>query len=71
MAWFVGPRDLERLFATGAVTPADCVAAVEASFREQGEEAVGLVPRQILTADGAPPTPRSRALKLSASYMRA
>jgi len=71
VAWFVGPRDLERLFATGAVTPADCVAAVESSFREQGEDAVGLVPRQILTADGAPPTPRSRALKLSASYMRA
>lgn len=70
MAWFVGPRDLERLFATGGVTPADCVAAVEASFREQGEEAVGLLPRQILTADGGPPGPRSRALKLSASYMR-
>jgi len=70
MARFLGPRDLARLFDTGAVTPADVVAAVEASFREQGEGDVGVLPRAILTADGAPPQPRSRALKLSASYMR-
>jgi alanine dehydrogenase len=70
VAWYVGPRDLERLFEAKLVTPAECVAAVAASFREQGEGHVGLVPRQILTADGQAPTPRSRALKLSASYMR-
>lgn len=71
MAWYVGPRDVERLLGDGLVTPGDCVAAVEASFREQGEGNVGLVPRHILTADGAEPEPRSRALKLSASYQRA
>lgn len=70
MTWFVGPGDLARLFASGAVTPLDCVDAVEASFREQGQGEVGVLPRAILTADGAPPAPRSRALKLSASYMR-
>ena len=70
MTWFVGPGDLARLFASGAVTPRDCVDAVEASFREQGEGSVGVLPRAILTADGAAPLPRSRALKLSASYMR-
>jgi ornithine cyclodeaminase/alanine dehydrogenase-like protein (mu-crystallin family) len=70
LTWFVGPRDLARLFDSGAVTPRDCVDAVEASFREQGEGSVGVLPRAILTADGAPATPRSRALKLSASYMR-
>jgi alanine dehydrogenase len=70
LTWFVGPRDLSRLFESGAVTPRDCVDAVESSFREQGEGNVGVLPRAILTADGASPTPRSRALKLSASYMR-
>jgi ornithine cyclodeaminase/alanine dehydrogenase-like protein (mu-crystallin family) len=70
LTWFVGPRDLARLFETGAVTPRDCIDAVEASFREQGEDNVGVLPRAILTADGAPASPRSRALKLSASYMR-
>ena len=70
MALHVGPRDLEQLFGEGHVTPADCVAAVEASFREHGEGAAGIVPRHILTADGGPPAPRSRALKLSASYLR-
>jgi alanine dehydrogenase len=71
LTWFVGPADLARLFTSGAVTPRACVDAVEASFREHGENGVGVLPRAILTADGAPPTPRSRALKLSASYMRA
>lgn len=70
MTRFLGPRDLARLFETGAVTPADCVAAVESSFREHGAGEVGVLPRAILTADGTPPRPRSRALKLSASYMR-
>ncbi len=70
MARFLGPRDLAQLFDGGGVTPAECVDAVEASFREQGEGQVGVLPRAILTADGAPPQPRSRALKLSASYMR-
>lgn len=70
MSWFLGPADLARLFQSGAVTPRDCVDAVEASFREQGRGEVGVLPRAILTADGASPTPRSRALKLSASYMR-
>lgn len=70
MALHVGPRDLERLFGNRIVTPADCVESVEAAFREQGERTVGLVSRHILTADGNPPTPRSRALKLSASYLR-
>lgn len=71
MSWFLGPADLARLFESGAVMPRDCVDAVEASFREQGQGHVGVLPRAILTADGAAPTPRSRALKLSASYMRA
>jgi ornithine cyclodeaminase len=70
LTWFVGPADLARLFTSGAVTPRDCVEAVEASFREHGEDGVGVLPRAILTADGGPPAPRSRALKLSASYMR-
>lgn len=70
MARFLGPRDLAQLLDGGGVTPAECVAAVEASFREHGEGEVGVLPRAILTADGAPPQPRSRALKLSASYMR-
>ena len=43
---------------------------MEASFREHGDGDVGVLPRAILTADGATPAPRSRALKLSASYMR-
>ena len=71
MALFLGPRDIARLFESGAVTPRHCVDAVETSFREQGQGDVGVLPRAILTADGAAPTPRSRALKLSASYMRA
>jgi len=70
LTWFVGPADLARLFASGAVTPRDCVDAVESSFREQGQGSVGVLPRAILTADGKPPAVRSRALKLSASYMR-
>lgn len=70
MARFLGPRDLAQLFDEGGVTPAECVDAVESSFREQGEGNVGVLPRAILTADGAPPQPRSRALKMSASYMR-
>ncbi len=70
MALFLGPRDIARLFESGAVTPGDCVDAVETSFLEQGQGDVGVLPRAILTADGAAPTPRSRALKLSASYMR-
>jgi alanine dehydrogenase len=70
LTWFVGPGDLARLFASGAVTPGDCVHAVESSFREQGQGSVGVLPRAILTADGAAPLPRSPALKLSASYMR-
>ena len=71
MVWFVGRNDVERLFADGHVRLADCIDAVEASFREHGEDNVGVLPRQILTADGEAPQPRSRALKLSASYMRA
>ena len=70
MTWFVGPRDIARLFESGAVKPRDCVDAVESSFREHGEGNVGVLPRAILTADGEAPMPRSRALKLSASYMR-
>ena len=70
MALLVGRADVDRLFAGRHVAPAECVDAVEASVREQGRDAVGVLPRQILTADGAAPHPRSRALKLSASYMR-
>ena len=70
MALFLGPADIARLFERAAVTPSHCVDAVEASFREHGEGAVGLLPRTILTSDGEAPVPRSRALKLSASYMR-
>ena len=66
----LGPRDIAALFMRGAITPAECVDAVEGSFREQGQGDVGVLPRAILTADGAAATPRSRALKLSASYMR-
>jgi hypothetical protein len=70
LALLVGRADVGRLFAGRHVAPAECVDAVETSFREQGCDAVGVLPRQILTADGAAPQPRSRALKLSASYMR-
>jgi ornithine cyclodeaminase/alanine dehydrogenase-like protein (mu-crystallin family) len=70
VALFLGPGDLERLFAGGHVRPLDCIDAVEGSFREHGERGVGVLPRAILTADGEAPVPRSRALKLSASYMR-
>lgn len=70
MTLFLGPRDLAQLFDGGGVTPAECVDAVEASFREHGAGDVGVLPRAILTADGNAPQPRSRALKLSASYMR-
>jgi alanine dehydrogenase len=70
LALFLGRADVDRLFAEAHVAPLDCVDAVEASFREHGRGHVGVLPRQILTADGAPPQPRSRALKLSASYMR-
>lgn len=71
MAWFVGSGDVDRLFEERHLDLRDCIDAVEASFREHGEGHVGVVPRQILTADGAAAHPRSRALKLSASYMRA
>ncbi len=50
---------------------ADCIAAVEASFLEHGQQQVGVLPRQILWAEERPASPRARALKLSASYMRA
>ena len=70
MAWFVGRNDVDRLFAEGPGPIAECIDAVEAAFREHGHDQVGILPRQILTADGAPPQPRSRALNLSASYMR-
>jgi len=70
VAWFVGSADVDRLFADGTVRPLDCVDAVERSFREQGEGDVGVLPRAILTADGAAAQRRSRALKLSAAYMR-
>ena len=70
MALFLGRNDVDRLFADGMVGILECVDAVENSFREQGHAAVGVLARQILTADGATAQPRSRALKISASYMR-
>lgn len=70
MALYLGQTDLDALFAQGAVTPADCVEAVHASFLEQGSEQVGVLPRQIVWADPAQTAPRSRALKISAAYMR-
>jgi alanine dehydrogenase len=70
LAWFVGRNDVERLFGDGHVPIAECIDAVETAFREQGRGHAGILPRQILTADGVPAQPRSRALKLSASYMR-
>ena len=70
MTLYLGPSDLERLFDLGLVSSADCVNAVEASFREHGRRAVGVLPRQILWADEPPCSPRARALKISASYMR-
>lgn len=71
MALYLGQSDLDTLFAQGAVTPADCVEAVHQSFVEQGREQVGVLPRQIVWADPAQTAPRSRALKMSAAYMRA
>jgi ornithine cyclodeaminase/alanine dehydrogenase-like protein (mu-crystallin family) len=71
MALFLGPRDLERLFGEGIVSPRDCVDAVEASFREHGQETSAQLPRQILWAEAGRTSPRDRALKLSASMMRA
>ena len=71
VAWFVGRDDIDRLFGDSSVGLRDCIDAVERSFREHGEGNVGVLPRHILTADGGVPQPRSRALKLSASFMRA
>ena len=71
MALYLGPGDLERLFAQGHVSIDDCITAVEASFLEHGQQQVGILPRQILWAEERPLSPRARALKLSASYMRA
>ncbi len=70
MALYLGPGDLERLFAERLVGVTDCIDAVESSFREQGMQLVGMLPRQILWADAHPASTRARALKLSASYMR-
>lgn len=70
MTLYLGPSHLARLFQQGHVTPADCVAAVEAALGEQGRGEVGLLPRQILWEDGQARAPRGRALKLSAAYMR-
>jgi len=70
VALYLGQSDLDTLFAQGAVTSADCVEAVHASFLEQGSEQVGVLPRQIVWADPAQTAPRSRALKMSAAYMR-
>ena len=61
--WKAGRIDLVRRAAAisrgcsqaARCTPRDCVDAVESSFREQGEGNVGVLPRAILTADGAPP----------------
>lgn len=58
------------LFAERLVCVSDCIDAVESSFREQGMQQVGILPRQILWADMHPASTRARALKLSASYMR-
>lgn len=70
MTLYLGPRDLERLFGEGIVTPLDCVDAVAASFREHGAGSSEQLPRHILWADAGRTTPRDRALKLSASMMR-
>jgi alanine dehydrogenase len=71
VARFLGRADVDRLFDERLLPLDACIDAVEASFREHGRGDVGVVARQILTADGALPEPRSRALKLSASAMRA
>ncbi|MEO7242911.1 MAG: ornithine cyclodeaminase family protein [Variovorax sp.] len=70
MALYLSQTDLDALFDGALVTAADCVAAVAASFREQGEQSVGVLPRQILFEDPEQDQPASRALKLSAAYMR-
>lgn len=70
MALFLGPQHIERLFAEGHVAMADVVGAVESSFREQGEHQLGILPRQVLAADGASTSTRVKSLKLSASYLR-
>ena len=70
MALYLGQSDLDAMFARGLVTPRDCVDAVRRSWHEQGKAAVGVLPRHVLWANDADQTPRSRALKLSAAYMR-
>lgn len=70
VAWFLGSGDVDRLFEREHVHLRECIDAVESSFREQGDGHVGILPRHILTADGEAAQPRSRALKLSASYLR-
>ena len=47
MAWFVGRRDIDRLFDEGHVRLRDCIDAVERSFAEHGEGNVGVLPRQM------------------------
>jgi alanine dehydrogenase len=71
MAHYLGPQDLDRLFDAGIVAPRDCVEAVEASFREHGEGTSEQLPRRVLWAASGRTSPRDRALKLSASMMRA
>lgn len=70
MALLLGRSEVDRLFDGTHVRIDECIDAVEAAFAEHGRGAVGVLARQILTSDGRPAEPRSRALKLSASYMR-
>ena len=70
MAIYLGPGDLQQMFAQGLVTPRDCVEAVAGSFREHGRAKVHVLPRQILWADASRREPRARALKLGAAYMQ-
>ena len=52
------------------MSPRECVQAVGLAFCEHGMQQVGVMPREILWADPDDAEPRSRALKLSAAYMR-
>ena len=59
MAIYLGPADLQQLFARELVTPGDCIDAVAGSFREHGKTQVDILPRQILWADPAKKEPRA------------
>ncbi|WP_423454124.1 ornithine cyclodeaminase family protein [Ottowia sp. VDI28] len=70
MSIYLGPSDLQTLFARRIVTARECVDVVAQAFEEHGRGSVEALPRRILWASAQHKEPRARALKLSAAYMQ-